>query len=556
MLANACGPCIGQWKRTTWSRATPNTILTSFNRNFPGRNDGRRRRRPSSPARKSSPRSRSPGDCRSTRSATRSRPRTAARCAWRRRGATSCPRAGSWPATAATSRPRPTDGREIELAPGSDLQLLEPFPRWDGKDFTDLPVVLTWFGSVLLDVETFLAEQYFDGSDLDPARSTLADVGFDVTEQACITAAVADATWVDDVINVTDLDDMELKAVLDIGADLDSCHLTAVLIASGYDDGPNWLPCLRKEVPATVSFVDVVEVRELGSKASGYAKVAPVLSSAAQKCIPTPIGTLMAQQIVSQSAPGGGTSPLPGAEACVSEGLATFGWTDYFAVGNRTAGELAPDSMVAVLDRCAPVERCWPTRSSIPTHPTRSLPRWATATPFPPEPRTACERHSTAPAGGPCSSSGEQQAAGCPPAMSKALDTCLPVGAVMAHVLADPESPNSISTAFGDGVQIPDDAEACLTEVLATATWAEISAGESIDGRSVVTDALDACVPYGPVVSQALAQQAGAPSSPEAQAAYIQCLSKQLASVSWADTANLRPDRGPIPDAQKACNAA
>jgi aconitate hydratase len=40
VLANACGPCIGQWDRTDMDPATPNTIVNSFNRNFPKRNDG------------------------------------------------------------------------------------------------------------------------------------------------------------------------------------------------------------------------------------------------------------------------------------------------------------------------------------------------------------------------------------------------------------------------------------------------------------------------------------------------------------------------------------
>ena len=41
VLANACGPCIGQWNRPE-AQDTKNTIITSFNRNFPGRNDGSR----------------------------------------------------------------------------------------------------------------------------------------------------------------------------------------------------------------------------------------------------------------------------------------------------------------------------------------------------------------------------------------------------------------------------------------------------------------------------------------------------------------------------------
>lgn len=39
VLANACGPCIGMWKRTE-KQGEDNVILTSFNRNFKGRNDG------------------------------------------------------------------------------------------------------------------------------------------------------------------------------------------------------------------------------------------------------------------------------------------------------------------------------------------------------------------------------------------------------------------------------------------------------------------------------------------------------------------------------------
>ena len=41
ILANACGPCIGQWKRTDGvKKGDDNAILSSYNRNFPGRNDG------------------------------------------------------------------------------------------------------------------------------------------------------------------------------------------------------------------------------------------------------------------------------------------------------------------------------------------------------------------------------------------------------------------------------------------------------------------------------------------------------------------------------------
>ncbi len=40
VLANACGPCIGQWKRTEIEKGVANSIVTSYNRNFAARNDG------------------------------------------------------------------------------------------------------------------------------------------------------------------------------------------------------------------------------------------------------------------------------------------------------------------------------------------------------------------------------------------------------------------------------------------------------------------------------------------------------------------------------------
>jgi len=40
VLANACGPCIGQWTRVNMGKDERNSIVTSFNRNFAKRNDG------------------------------------------------------------------------------------------------------------------------------------------------------------------------------------------------------------------------------------------------------------------------------------------------------------------------------------------------------------------------------------------------------------------------------------------------------------------------------------------------------------------------------------
>ena len=40
VLENACGPCIGQWKRDDIKEGESNSIVSSYNRNFPARNDG------------------------------------------------------------------------------------------------------------------------------------------------------------------------------------------------------------------------------------------------------------------------------------------------------------------------------------------------------------------------------------------------------------------------------------------------------------------------------------------------------------------------------------
>jgi len=40
IMANACGPCIGMWKRMDMKMGEKNTIVTTFNRNFAKRNDG------------------------------------------------------------------------------------------------------------------------------------------------------------------------------------------------------------------------------------------------------------------------------------------------------------------------------------------------------------------------------------------------------------------------------------------------------------------------------------------------------------------------------------
>ena len=141
VLANACGPCIGQWKRDDIKKGDKNTIVTSFNRNFPARNDGN----PETLAFIASPEivtayglagrlDFNPLHRHADRGAGRqglhaSRRRTGARAARRRASSVDAdgPRRARRP-TAASVKVQ----RAIRTA--KRLQLLEPFAAWDGKD--------------------------------------------------------------------------------------------------------------------------------------------------------------------------------------------------------------------------------------------------------------------------------------------------------------------------------------------------------------------------------------------------------------------------------------
>jgi aconitate hydratase len=153
VLANACGPCIGQWQRDDIKKGDRNTIVSSFNRNFPARNDGN--------------------------AATLSfigSPETVTAMALTGRLdvdfvhdpipggdgsevrlapplADELPDAGFDPGKSGFVAPA-TDGSTVDVivAPGSErLELLEPFAGWDGRDFTGLRVLMKAAGKCTTD---------------------------------------------------------------------------------------------------------------------------------------------------------------------------------------------------------------------------------------------------------------------------------------------------------------------------------------------------------------------------------------------------------------------
>ena len=154
VLANACGPCIGQWKRSDVGKDEANTIVSSFNRNFPGRNDGSAGDAllPDEPGDRDRARVRRHARVRSgPRDADRAGRQAVPLHPARGRGAPARGlRAGRGRLRGARGRRRARS--QVVVRPDSErLQLLQPFPRWDGKDFDRLPILVKTKGKTTTD---------------------------------------------------------------------------------------------------------------------------------------------------------------------------------------------------------------------------------------------------------------------------------------------------------------------------------------------------------------------------------------------------------------------
>jgi aconitate hydratase len=153
VLANACGPCIGQWSRSDVKEGDANVIVTSYNRNFPKRNEG----------------------LASTLAFVTS-PETVVALALAGRvdfdpindtltnaageevritvpAGIELPPKGFTPGESGFIAP-PADGSgvQVKVSPTSDrLQLLEAFDAWDGSDFIGLPILMKAKGKCTTD---------------------------------------------------------------------------------------------------------------------------------------------------------------------------------------------------------------------------------------------------------------------------------------------------------------------------------------------------------------------------------------------------------------------
>jgi aconitate hydratase len=154
VLANACGPCIGQWRRSKEASTVPNTIVTSYNRNFPARNDGQ----PTTMNFIGSPEIVTAlaiagrlafNPLTDELTAADGRPFRFSPPA----AAPEVPARGFDPGKATYIAP-PADGSKVELRvdPASErIQLMEPWPAWDGRDFLDMPVLIKTKGKTTTD---------------------------------------------------------------------------------------------------------------------------------------------------------------------------------------------------------------------------------------------------------------------------------------------------------------------------------------------------------------------------------------------------------------------
>ncbi|KAI9029836.1 aconitate hydratase [Phycomyces nitens] len=153
VLANACGPCIGQWDRKDIKKGDKNSIITSYNRNFTGRNDAN----PATHAFVASPEIVTAltiaGDLTFN-------PLTDSLVGADGKPYKLSPPTGDelpprgYDAGENTYQEPPADRSGVSVAvdeQSNRLQLLKPFAKWDGKDITGVPILIKVKGKCTTD---------------------------------------------------------------------------------------------------------------------------------------------------------------------------------------------------------------------------------------------------------------------------------------------------------------------------------------------------------------------------------------------------------------------
>merc|ERR1712180_87240 len=153
VLANACGPCIGQWDRQNVKKGEKNTIVTSYNRNFTGRNDAN----PATHGFVTSPELTVALTLAGTLDynplTDKLKAADGSEFVLESPYGDELPQRGFDPGEDTYQAP-PSDGSSVvvDVSPSSDrLQLLSPFDKWSGKDLEDMRILIKVKGKCTTD---------------------------------------------------------------------------------------------------------------------------------------------------------------------------------------------------------------------------------------------------------------------------------------------------------------------------------------------------------------------------------------------------------------------
>ncbi|PHH82400.1 hypothetical protein CDD83_3279 [Cordyceps sp. RAO-2017] len=153
VLANACGPCIGQWDRRDVKKGEANSIVSSYNRNFTGRNDGN----PATHAFVASPdlvvALTVAGTLHFNPLIDKLKDKNGNEFQLKPPTGDGLPAKGYDPGNDTyQAPPQERSTMTVQVSPASDrLQVLQPFQPWDGKDAMDIPILIKAQGKTTTD---------------------------------------------------------------------------------------------------------------------------------------------------------------------------------------------------------------------------------------------------------------------------------------------------------------------------------------------------------------------------------------------------------------------
>ncbi|MDE3220457.1 MAG: aconitate hydratase [Nitrospirota bacterium] len=153
VLSNSCGPCIGQWKRADGVKGKADSIVSSFNRNFPGRNDGINETLSFLASPEIVTAYAISGDLTFDPVNQKLKGADGKEFKFQPPQGEELPAKGFAKGEEGFVAPAASgEGLTVEIPPTSErLQLLQPFPRWDGKDFEKLPLLIKTKGKTTTD---------------------------------------------------------------------------------------------------------------------------------------------------------------------------------------------------------------------------------------------------------------------------------------------------------------------------------------------------------------------------------------------------------------------